>query len=214
MTDDRPVVLIVDDDPTNLKLLAEVLRADYRVKVATSGPEALELSCRAPYPTLILLDVMMPGMDGFAVCAALKQGAATAAIPVIFITAKTDADSETRALAGGAVDFIHKPINPTVVRARVRLHDELAQHRLHLEDLVHSRTLELAQARDAAESANRAKSAFLAKMSHEMRTPLNHITGITYLLRRDAQPSEMLARFIERVASIDSADGSSAAEDS
>jgi diguanylate cyclase (GGDEF)-like protein len=172
MTNDRPVVLIVDDLPTNLQFLAEVLQPDYQVKAATNGPDALTFARLAPYPDVILLDVMMPGMDGYALCAALKQEAATAAIPVIFITGKTDPQSETLALTGGAVDFIHKPINPTVVRARVRLHLELAQHRNHLEDLVQARTLELAQARDAADSANRAKVALEYLTGHDPLTGL------------------------------------------
>jgi len=187
MNDDRPVVLIVDDEPLNLQVLADALQADYRIKVATKGPAALDLARLDPCPDLILLDVMMPEMDGYAVCAALKHEALTAAIPVIFITARTDPESETLALTGGAVDFIHKPINPPVVRSRVRLHYELAQHRNRLEDLVQSRTLELAQARDAAESANRAKDAFLDNISHEFRTPLNGITGMAYLLHKEVQ---------------------------
>jgi signal transduction histidine kinase len=185
VNDERPVLLIVDDEPLNLEVLAGALEADYRIKVAINGREALELAHLDPSPDLILLDVMMPDMDGYAVCAALKREVFTAAIPVIFVTARTDPKSETQALAGGAVDFIHKPINPPLVRARVRLHLELAQHRHHLETLVQARTLELAQARDAADSANRAKDAFLANISHEFRTPLSSITGMVYLLRRE-----------------------------
>lgn len=184
MPDTRPLILAVDDQPLNLKALATALDCDYAVQMVTTGPEALALARRPPYPELILLDVKMPQMDGYAVCAALKADPLTAAIPVIFITAQTDAASETAALHAGAVDFIHKPINPEVVRARVHLQRELVQHRHHLEVLVHARTLELAQARDAAESADRAKTAFLRNASHEMCTPLNHITGIAHLLRR------------------------------
>ena len=197
MSDDRPLVLIVDDEPITLQLLAEALHADYRVKVASNGPDALALARRVPAPEVILLDVRMPGMDGYAVCTAIKEETATAAIPVLFITAQTDADSETVALAGGAADYIHKPINPAVVRARVRAQCELAQYRQRLEDLVHTRTLELAQARDAAESANRAKSAFLANVSHEMRAPLNRIAETAYLLQREvpeARGRELLAK--------------------
>jgi signal transduction histidine kinase len=185
MNDERPVLLIVDDEPLILEMLADALHADYRIKVATMGPAALELAHLAPYPDLILLDVMMPDMDGYAVCAALKREPLTAAIPVIFITVRTDPESETLALAEGAVDFIHKPINRPVVRARVSLHLELAQHRHHLEHLVQVRTLELAQARDAADSANRAKNAFMANISHAFRNPLNVITGLAYLLRKE-----------------------------
>ncbi|EIC21793.1 diguanylate cyclase (GGDEF) domain-containing protein [Thiorhodovibrio frisius] len=125
--DGRPLILIVDDQPVNLQLLAEVLDRQFHVMAATNGADALALARRAPYPDLILLDVMMPEMDGYAVCAALKRDPLTAMIPVIFITARNDAPSETRALAQGAVDFISKPINPTLVRMRVRLQLRLRQ---------------------------------------------------------------------------------------
>lgn len=126
-SDTRPLVLVVDDQPVNLQLLAEILDRQFAVMVATNGPDALALARRRPYPDIILLDVMMPGMDGYQVCATLKRDPHTANIPVIFVSARTDAPSETRALAQGAADFITKPINPTLVRMRIRLHLRLRQ---------------------------------------------------------------------------------------
>ncbi len=184
MPDTRPLILVVDDEPLSLRALATAMDRDFAVQMVTNGPEALALARRPPYPDLILLDARMPEMDGYAVCAALKADPLTAGIPVIFLTAQTDAASETAALRAGAADFIHKPVNPEVVCARVRLQLELARYRHDLQALVHARTLELAQARDAAESADRAKTAFLRIASHEMRTPLNQITGMAYLLRQ------------------------------
>ncbi|KAA6187762.1 response regulator [Thiohalocapsa marina] len=178
-------ILVIDDAPTNIEILLGMLEGDYEMSFATSGPDALDLLGHIAPPDLILLDIMMPEMDGYAVCKALKQNPATRDIPVIFVTAKTDAESEIRALNLGGVDFIHKPINRGMVRARIALHLELTRHRRHLQELVIARTRELALARDAAESASRAKTALLANVGHELRTPLNHIVGETYLLRRD-----------------------------
>jgi len=124
----RAHILIVDDIPTNIEVLLGVLEKDYDPSFATSGRQALALVATQEPPDLILLDVMMPEMDGYEVCAALKANGSTRDIPVIFITARTDVESETRAFAAGGVDFIHKPINPAVVRARVRLQLELKQH--------------------------------------------------------------------------------------
>ncbi|MEH6874883.1 MAG: response regulator, partial [Candidatus Competibacter sp.] len=214
-TVERARVLLVDDSPANLEILLGLLEEEYELTFATSGRQALSRLAQGCRPDLILLDVMMPEMDGYAVCAALKAEVDTREIPVIFVTARTDTDSEARALAAGAVDFIHKPLHSAVVRARVALHLELerrakalrdanqalAQHRDHLEEQVYVRTRELAEARDAAESANRAKSAFLANMSHEIRTPLNAILGFTHLLRRDGvAPAQA-----ERLGKIDTA---------
>ncbi|WP_349745146.1 diguanylate cyclase domain-containing protein [Roseateles cavernae] len=116
-----PRLLLVDDQPLNIQALHQVFAADCQVLMATSGEQALTL-CREQQPDLLLLDVQMPGMDGYEVCRRLKADAQLAAMPIIFVTAHQDATSETRALEGGAVDFISKPFNPAVVRARVKTH--------------------------------------------------------------------------------------------
>ncbi len=135
--DSRPKLLLVDDEPTNLQVLRQILQDDYRLLFAKDGDKALELAARER-PDLILLDVMMPGMTGYEVCTALKQAAATQATPVIFVTALADVEDEARGFEVGAVDYITKPISPSIVRARVRTHlslvrvDELKQTRLQI----------------------------------------------------------------------------------
>lgn len=135
--DTRPRLLLVDDEATNLQVLRQVLQHDYRLLFATDGERALAIA-RSQCPELVLLDVMMPGMDGYAVCGALKADPFTAAIPVIFVTALNAAEDETRGFDTGAVDFITKPISAAVVRARVRTHlslvrvDELRETRLQI----------------------------------------------------------------------------------
>ncbi len=117
----KPKLLVVDDQPINIQVMHQVFGSDYQVFMATSGAQALAISQSNP-PDLILLDVVMPGMDGFEVCSQLKAHDTTCNIPVIFVTAHTDAAQETHGLSLGAVDFIAKPINPAVVRARVKTH--------------------------------------------------------------------------------------------
>jgi diguanylate cyclase (GGDEF)-like protein len=129
-------ILIVDDVPTNIQVLAEALRQDHRVKVATNGPDALTIA-RTTLPDLILLDVMMPDMDGFEVCRQLKSDSATQGIPVIFVTAKDDFRDEERGLNLGAVDYITKPFHLPVIRARVRNHLQLKQRADLLERMAH-----------------------------------------------------------------------------
>ncbi|WP_020210769.1 response regulator [Gilvimarinus chinensis] len=123
---DKPRVLIVDDEPVNLKVMQGVLADHYRLIFAKSGQVALELVAKEP-PKLILLDVMMPGMSGIEVCQELKKNPATRSIPVIFVTAMSDHNDEYNGFEVGAVDYITKPIIPSLVRARVRNHLSLVQ---------------------------------------------------------------------------------------
>ena len=116
-----PRLLVVDDQPVNIQALYQAFAADHQVLMATRGEQALAM-CLAQQPDLVLLDVVMPGMDGHEVCRRLKADAATRDIPVIFVTAHNDEAAETLGLELGAVDFISKPINPKIVRARVRTH--------------------------------------------------------------------------------------------
>ncbi|MBF0455352.1 MAG: response regulator [Magnetococcales bacterium] len=118
----KPTILIVDDTPGNLDVLKGVLIDDYRVRLAINGALALRLAVIEPQPDLILLDIMMPELDGYEVCRRLKQNIATADIPVIFVTAKSDDEDELLGLQIGAVDYIIKPVNPSIVRARVKTH--------------------------------------------------------------------------------------------
>jgi diguanylate cyclase (GGDEF)-like protein len=115
----KPKLLVVDDQPINIQVMYQAFGGDYQVFMATSGAQALTI-CKNNPPDLILLDVVMPGMDGFEVCTQLKADEATKHIPVMFVTAHTDAAQETHGLSVGAVDFIAKPVNPDVVRARVK----------------------------------------------------------------------------------------------
>jgi diguanylate cyclase (GGDEF)-like protein len=114
-------LLMMDDEPLNIQTLYRAFATDHQVFIATTGEQALAL-CASKHPDLVLLDVEMPGMDGYEVCRRLKADAATREIPVIFVTAHNDEASEAIALDAGAVDFITKPINPRIVRARVRTH--------------------------------------------------------------------------------------------
>jgi len=142
----KPVVLIVDDAPESIDVLRSVLGAEYQVKAAIHGALALELVRAAP-PDLILLDVMMPEMDGFEVCERLKANPLSARIPVIFVTTLGDVVSEGRGLELGAVDYLTKPYVPALVRSRVKSHMALYHRHLSLEQQVQERTRELSETR-------------------------------------------------------------------
>jgi len=159
--DQRPRLLLVDDEPTNLQVLRHVLQADYRLLFATDGARALQVA-REQLPQLILLDIMMPGMDGYAVCRALKADPATAGIPVIFITALNDSQDETAGFDVGGVDYLTKPVSPPVVRARVRTHLSLVR----MEELRETRLQIVQRLGRAAEYKDNETGLHVIRMSH------------------------------------------------
>ncbi len=161
MTEDLPVILLVDDEPTNLRVLRTVLNDLYRLLFAKNGQEALQLAAEHQ-PDLILLDVMMPGMTGFEVCTRLKANSQTQQIPVIFVTALRDEIDETQGFDVGAVDYITKPITPAVVRARVKTHLSLVQ----AEELKKTRLQVIQRLGRAAEYRDNETGLHILRMSH------------------------------------------------
>jgi putative two-component system response regulator len=151
----KETILVIDDSPDNVALLSSLLKGKYRVKVATSGEKALALVTGEKMPDLILLDIMMPGMDGYEVCRRLKGNPETADIPVIFLTAKSEVMDEEKGLELGAVDYIAKPPSPSIVLARIRTHlrlksvsDFLKDKNAYLEAEVVRRTREVGVIQD------------------------------------------------------------------
>lgn len=197
-------LLLVDDDPQNLDILSRLLRPYHKTRAAISGERALQLARTDPRPDLILLDVVMPEMDGFAVLEQLRVSPETRDIPVIFVTGRDSHEDEERGLQMGAVDYITKPYRPSIILARVNTHlelklsqDRLAGQNVMLEEEVARRTAELAAARDAAEAASRSKSAFINTMSHELRTPMNGIYGILQVLEGELPEDDSMQEYMK-----------------
>lgn len=183
-------ILIVDDAPDNILALSTTLREKYTIRAAPNGPRALLLARKSPPPDLILLDVLMPEMDGYAVCRQLKEDPATRAIPVIFVTALADEADELRGFNLGAVDYISKPIRPALVRARVSTHLQLRTMQQAVED--RNRALEeSARLRDDVENMTR----------HDLKAPLSGIISLPRIIsnKYDIDPfGKNLLEMIER----------------
>lgn len=195
-------ILIVDDIAKNIQILGNILsREKYEIAYAQYGEQALSI-LENQQIDLILLDIMMPGMDGFELCRKLKSRPHTTEIPVIFLTAKADMESIVKGFECGGRDYITKPFNSMELLARVRTHlqvnhqkKQLQDLNEHLEEKVAERTRQLQEANKKLELLDKAKSDFLSIISHELRTPLNGIIGLTGLLdqtRLDNEQSEYI----------------------
>lgn len=148
MTDtERQTILVVDDVAENVAQMSDILDDEYRVIFAMNGAEALGAAQAQPQPDLVMLDVLMPGMDGYEVCRQLKADLRTASIPVIFVTSQSDVANEERGLKLGAVDYLHKPFHPSIMLQRVRTQLDLHNQNLALERRVRERTIELERTR-------------------------------------------------------------------
>ena len=187
----KNTILIVDDERFNLNTLIEVLQDEYRILIAKSGEQALERLAMPPHPQLILLDILMPGIDGYETCRSIKENPKTRDIPVIFITTKTTVEDEQHGLELGAADYITKPFSPAIIRARVRTQinlklarDALEDQNRILEQKVAQRTREIALTRDIAIHG---MAALAATRDHETG---NHI-------RRTQHYIEVLARHLQ-----------------
>lgn len=180
MSDEDPRILVIDDNPKNLNVLAELLdRQDFVVLFALDGISGLQRA-ESGQPDLILLDVMMPGLDGFETCRQLKTNDNTRDIPVIFMTALSDVEDKVKGFASGAVDYITKPIQPEEVLSRVNAHLKIQR----LQQDLHKRNEELQASLERERELNKLKSRFISIASHEFRSPLAAIQLTTDALER------------------------------
>ncbi|MBF0193282.1 MAG: hybrid sensor histidine kinase/response regulator [Magnetococcales bacterium] len=181
MTDKRETILIVDDERFNINVLKDLLDNDYDTMVARNGTQALKRVNSGTLPDLILLDIMMPEMDGYEVCKQLKESDETKDIPVIFVTAMSNLDDEMKGFSLGAVDYITKPISPPIVLARVKTH------------------LALKGSLEKQKELNKIKNKFLGIAAHDLRNPLTSLQGMSQLMLKMPLPEDKKTKFLESI---------------
>ncbi len=183
-------VLVVEDNETNRVYLNLLLEDEYKVSLAENGAQALHIAAAHPQPQLVLLDIVMPEMDGYEVCRRLKENPETKDILVIFFTSLLEEGGEYKGLSLGAIDYIAKPVQPELLRIRIKQHLDLLHTRKSLQETLQKE-----------HQANLAKSEFLANMSHEMRTPMHAILSYAnFGLRRiDKVPLQKLAEYFQEI---------------
>lgn len=192
MIEHVPLILIVDDVAQNLQVLnATLSEQGFRVAAAKSGEQAFKALERIQ-PDLILLDIMMPGMDGYEVCRRLKAMETTKNIPVIFLTAKSESEDMIQGFASGGVDYITKPFQTPELLARVRTHTELKRNR----DLILEYTLELKERTVALERLNNEKNQFLGIASHDLKNPLGNILMLSQLMQSSRDNALQMSDFM------------------
>lgn len=181
MTQKRETILIVDDERFNINVLKDLLDPEYDTMIARNGELALKRIRSGTLPDLILLDIMMPEMDGYEVCRQLKEDETTRSIPIIFVTAMNNIGDEMKGFELGAVDYITKPISPPVVLARIKTH------------------LTLKRVLEVQKELNKLKNKFLGIAAHDLRNPLTVILGLSNLMMKKALPEEKKTKFVETI---------------